>query len=244
MAKKKRITRKQLLKEPDEFLTFSAKAIQFVSNNRRPVLGALIGVVVLVFAFAGFGYFSRLSERKAYAMFEEGRSHYSAQISGEKDPASLEKATEKFEEVLRRYPSTDAARLTLLSYADMSYQGRDYQKAVDLYQKALSAFSGDNAMQKLTWNGLAHAYEAKKAYEFAAEYFKKITDSQDNFMKGDAYYNLARMMEALNQQEKALEAYSRVVEAHPDSTGFQIAKDKVIQLKGIQETTEQPHSEG
>ncbi|UCG81064.1 MAG: hypothetical protein JSV60_01915, partial [Desulfobacterales bacterium] len=67
MAKKKRVTRKKLLKEPDEFLTFSAKAIQFIANNRRPVLGVVIGVLVVALAFAGFRYFSNLSERRAYA---------------------------------------------------------------------------------------------------------------------------------------------------------------------------------
>lgn len=238
MAKKKRVTRKQLLKEPDEFLTFSGKAIQFVANNQRLVLGVLTGVVVIVLAFAGFGYFSKLSERRAYAMFEQGRSHYLAEISGGKAPLSQKEAGEQFEEVLRKYPSTNAARLTLLVYADMSYHRRDYQKAIELYQKALSAFSGDDAIKKLIWNGLAHSYEAKKAYQSAAEYFRKITESQDNFMKGDAYYNLARMMEALNHQEKALEAYKKVIEAHPDSVGFEIAKDKVLRLKGASGTSE------
>jgi tetratricopeptide (TPR) repeat protein len=243
MAKKKRTTRKQLLKEPDEFLTFSGKAIQFVSNNQRPVIGVLVGVVVLVLAFAGFGYFSRLSERKAYAMFERGRSHYSADITGKKTSLSQEKASEQFEKVLRKYPSTNAANLTLIAYADMSYREHDYDKAVDLYQKALSAFSRDDAIQKLIWNGLAHAYEAKKAYKLAAEHFKKITDSQDSFMKGDAYYNLARMMEALNHQEKALAAYNKVIAAHPDSVGFRIAKDKVVRLKDSLEASEQPVSQ-
>lgn len=238
MAKKKRVTRKKLLKEPDEFLTFSAKAIQFMAKNRRPVLGVVIGVLVVALAFAGFRYFSNLSERRAYAVFEQGRSSYASEISRGKAPLSREKASELFEKVLRKYPSTKAARLTLLVYADMSYHGRDYQKAIELYQKALVAFSGDDAIQKLIWNGLAHTYEAKKAYQSAADYFQKITESQDSFMKGDAYYNLARMMEALNHQEKAFEAYNKVVEAYPDSVGFQIAKDKVLHLKGALGTSE------
>ena len=232
MAKKKRVTRKQLLKEPDEFLTFSAKAIRFVANNQKPVLGAIIGVVVLALAFAGFRYFSNLSERKAYAMFEQGRLHYLAEISGDKTAPAQEKATEQFEKVIRKYPSTNAARFTLLVYADMSYHRGDYQRAIELYQKALGAFSGEAVIQKLIWVGLAYAYEAKEDYKSAAEYFQRITDTQDEFMKADACYNLGRIMEALNHQEKALEAYNKVVKAYPDSAGFQIAKEKVFRLKG------------
>ena len=238
MAKKKRVTRKQLLKEPDEFLTFSARAIQFVANNQRAALGVVIGVVVVALSFAGFRYFSRLSERKAHAMFEQGRLYYSAEISGDKTAPAKGKAAEQFEKVIKKFPSTNAARFSLLLYADMSYHRGDYQKAIELYQKALDAFSGEGAIQKLIWNGLAHAYEAKKDYKSAAEYFQKITDAQDEFMKTDAYYNLGRMMEALYHPEKALEAYNKVVENYPGSTGFRIAKEKVLRLKGTPVTSE------
>ena len=232
MAKKKRVTRKQLLKEPDEFLTFSAKAIRFVSNNQKPVFGVIIGVVVVALAFAGFRYFSNLSERKAYEMFEQGRLQYLAEISGDKTAPAQEKATEQFEKVIREYRSTNAARFSLLVYADMSYHRGDYKKAIELYQEALGAFSGEGSIQKLILGGLAYAYEAEKDYKSAAEYFQRITDTQDEFMKADACYNLGRIMEALNHEEKALEAYNKVVQAYPDSVGFQIAKEKVLRLKG------------
>ncbi len=232
MAKKKRISRKKLLKEPDEFLTFSARAIRFVVDNQRPVFGILIGVVVVVLAFAGFRYFSNLSEKKAYAMFEQGRMHYMAENSQDTKAPEQEKAAEQFEKVITKYPSTDAARFSLLIYADMSYQNGDYQRAIELYQKALGAFSGEGSIQKLIWNGLAYAYEAQKDYKSAAEYFQRITETQDEFIKADACYNLGRTMDALNHQEKALEAYNKVVQAHPGSVGFKIANEKVIRLKG------------
>lgn len=232
MAKKKRISRKKLLKEPDEFQTFSARAIRFVVDNQRPVFGILIGVVVVVLAFAGFRYFSNLSERKAYAMFEQGRMHYMAENSQDKKTPAQEKAAEQFEKVITKYPSTDAARFSLLVYADMSYHNGDYQRAIELYQKAFDAFSGEGSIQKLIWNGLAYAYEAQKDYKAAAEYFQRITETQDKFIKGDACYNLGRIMDTMNHQDKALEAYNKVVQAHPDSVGFKIANEKVIRLKG------------
>lgn len=238
MARKKRVTRKQLLKEPDEFLTFSARAIRFVADNQRAVLCVVVGVIVVALASAGFWYFSKLSERRAYAMFEQGRLYYLAEISGDKTAPVQEKATEQFEEVIRKYPSTNAARFSLFVYADTSYHRGEYQKAIELYEKALDAFSGEGAIQKLIWNGIAHAYEAKKDYKSAAEYFQKITDAQDQFMKTDAYFNLGRMMETLNQPEKALEAYNMVVQNYPGSTGFRIAKEKVLRFKGTPVTSE------
>ncbi|MBW1741972.1 MAG: tetratricopeptide repeat protein [Deltaproteobacteria bacterium] len=52
-------------------------------------------------------------------------------------------------------------------------------------------------------------------------------------MKGDAYYNFARMMEAMNDQEKAIEAYKEVVKAYPDSVGVQIAREKVLRHESV-----------
>jgi len=238
MAKKKRVTRKQLLKEPDEFLTFSAKAIRFVANHRRPVLGIVIGVGVIAVAFAGFRYFSNRFERRAYAMFEEGRKRYVHEILEKKESVAHETNDEPFEGVLRKYPSTSAARLSLIVYADMSYYRGDYEKAIALYQKALKTFTEEGAVQKLIWNGLAHSYEAQKAYKPAAEHFLRITETEDEFMKGSAYYNLGRMMEAMNHPEKAFQAYNKVVNAYPDSIGFQISKEKVLRQKGVSVTSE------
>ena len=233
MAKKKRVTRKKLLKEPDDFLTLSGKAIRFVADNQRLVFGVVIGVMAVALAIAGFRYFSHVSERKAYALFEQGRLHYLAGISGDKTAPAQEKAAEQFETVIIKYPSTDAAPFSLLVYADMNYHSGNYQKAIELYQKALGAFSAESFIQKLIWNGLAYAYEAQKNYKAAAEYFERITETQDESMKADACYNLGRMMEALNHQKDALEAYDKVVKAYPDSVGFQIAKEKALRLKGL-----------
>jgi tetratricopeptide (TPR) repeat protein len=233
MAKKKRVTRKQLLKEPDEFLTVSAKTIQFMANNRRLVFGVAIGVVVAALAVAGLRYSSQVSERKAYALFEQGRIRYLAEILGKTSPVPLDETAEPFERVLRKYHSTNAAPLSLMAYANLSYHMGDYQRAIDLYQRAPSAFHKDGAVLKLIWNGLAYAYEAEDNFESAAEHYQKITDAQDEFMKGDAYYNFARMMEAMNDQEKAIEAYKKVVKAYPDSVGFQIAREKVLRHESV-----------
>ena len=47
---KKRVTRKQLLKEPDEFLTFTEKAVLFIKEHDREfkyVAGALAAILLI-----------------------------------------------------------------------------------------------------------------------------------------------------------------------------------------------------
>lgn len=232
MAKKKRVTRKQLLKEPDEFLTFSAKAIRFGAENQKAISYALIALVVVVLSVALFRYFSNLSERKAYAVFEQGLVHYMGQASGKTSPHFQEGAKEAFAEVLKKYPSTRAAELSLPLYADMSYEEGAYDKAIELYQRALKGLSQDKTLQRLIWNGLAYAYEGKKDYNTAAQYYEKITGSEGALLKADAYFNLGRIYEAMDNQEGARKAYDHLVKDYPGAVNFQIAKEKLGRLEG------------
>jgi tetratricopeptide (TPR) repeat protein len=235
VAKKKRITRKQLLKEPDEFLTFSAKAIQFAGNHRKGVLGLAIGVVVAALAVAGFQYFSALSERHAYGVFEPARLSCLAELSGGGTPAAREETVKQLEKVIEDYPSTTAARFSLLLYGDLSYQTGNYDKAIELYEKAQAAFPEERVIQTLIWNGLGYAYEAKKDYKAAAAYFRKIAEGSGPFLKADAYESLGEMMEALNDREKAVEAYDQVLKVTDDPSSFPVAEEKALRLKTTQE---------
>jgi tetratricopeptide (TPR) repeat protein len=232
MAKKKRVTRKQLLKEPDEFLTFSAKALQFAAENRKTIGRALIGLLVVVLAVALVRYFMGLSERRGYLVFEEGLSHYEAQISGEKSAAVLEIAKERFAKALQDYGSTRAAELSLPFYGDMRYEEGQYDKAVELYEEALEEFTEQESLKKLIWNNMAYAYEGKQDYEAAISCWQKIVGSQSPFLKGDAYFNMGRMYEAMEKDEEARKAYKRVVEDYAESVHFRVAKDKVERLAG------------
>ncbi len=116
-------------------------------------------------------------------------------------------------------------------YADISYDEGSYDKAIELYQRRLGEVSEKDSLRNLIWNGLAYAYEGKKDYKAAAEYFRKITGSQDEFLKGEAYFNQGRMYEAMNDRVNACEAYERVVRDYPNAVQFRIAKEKVVRLK-------------
>jgi len=232
MAKKKRVTRKQLLKEPDEFLTFSAKAIRFAAENQKAISYALIALVVVVLSVALFRYFSHLSERKAYAVFEQGLAHVIGQTPGKTSAHFKDKAKEAFAEVVRKHPSTRAAELSLPLYADILYEEGAYDQAIGLYQRALKALSQDQTMQRRIWNGLAYAYEGKKDYQTAAQYYEKITGAEGAFLKADAYFNLGRVYEVMGNQESARQAYDRLVKDHPGGVYFQIAKEKLGRLEG------------
>jgi tetratricopeptide (TPR) repeat protein len=226
---KKRVTRKQLLKEPDEFLTWSARTLQFVATYRQHVLYGAVGVVGVVLIFILFQFMSARSEKNAFALFREGYSRY-AMITSDPSGQTDDMAAEKFAELVEKYGSSTAAKMALPLYADLSYRTGDYDKAIRLYQRALQTFSGDVAFERIAWNGLAYAYEGKEDYATAVKWFEKLTGAEGDFLKADAYYNLGRMYEALNDREKAVEAYRKVATDFSQSVHAKLAGDKAARL--------------
>ena len=55
---RKRVTRKQLLKEPDEFISFTGKLIQFSRQHDREITYAVSAFFIIVVALAAFRFFS------------------------------------------------------------------------------------------------------------------------------------------------------------------------------------------
>jgi tetratricopeptide (TPR) repeat protein len=232
MAKKKRITRKELLKEPDEFLTFSAKTIRFTQEHQNLVFYTFIGLVVLVLGFFAFRYFSAVSERKAYALFEEGLVHYRSQGFQTSSDERNDLAKEKFGEIIEKYGSSAAARLALPLFADAHYRSGAYDQAIGFYRKALNAFGEEQTMLAVIWNDLGYAYEGKKDHQSALDCFQEVIALEGDFLKADAYFNVGRMHEALNQDQKALEAFEKVVNDYPNSVHGKLAEEKLKGLKG------------
>jgi len=118
----KKVTRKQLLKEPDEFITFSAQLIQFaVKYKIQFFVGIGVGCAVLILV-SGFFYFSKKSDEKAFSLMQQGIMRYKT-LSQTIGPAKAYQEVDKdFEFILKKYSSKDGGKLARVSYADICYR--------------------------------------------------------------------------------------------------------------------------
>jgi len=227
---KKRIPRKKL-KEPDEFLTFTTKAIQFALRQRVWILTGLLVLVVVVIGWGIIRYLSEVAESKAYAILEKGRVCYITATSRDDRLRAYNESAKQFEELLKKYSGSKAYRLALLNYANYSYDVGMYQKAIELYKEGIKVFSDNPAIIGFLLSNLGYCYEELKDYKSASEYFKKIIDMKNEFLKGEAYFHLGLIYEAQKDIEKAVEQYKKVVHDYPDTLYVEIAKDRLRRLK-------------
>jgi hypothetical protein len=83
MAKKKRVTRKQLLKEPDEFITFSGKLIQFGIQYKTQLTYVAVILVAIVVVASGYRFFLIRSENNAQALLSQAVAKYQTALNGQ-----------------------------------------------------------------------------------------------------------------------------------------------------------------
>ncbi len=97
---KKRVTRKALLKEPDEFMTFTGKLIQFVRTYQQYILYGTGALVLIVLVVSGLRYYRGWQGDRAYASLEKAIAVYKATGAEEGD---LPAAKQNFETVVDKY---------------------------------------------------------------------------------------------------------------------------------------------
>ncbi len=214
------------LPQPDKIEVYAKRILEFVKANQTAIVVAVSAVVLAAVVVSGVIYFQKRAEEKAQALLGTALSQAEAAAQSGEGAARFAEIKPKFEEVINKYGSTAAGKAALVKYADLCYQTGDYDKAVEMYKKALDAYD-DGEIKSFILNGLAYAYESKDAYEEAATYFNRIVTNKSAVMKDQALFNLGRIYGKMGKPEKQREVYDRIISDYPDSMYYQLAREKL-----------------
>ena len=226
MAQK--LTRKQLLKEPDEFITFSGKLIQWLTTYKQQASLAVGIVFALLVATAGFQAYLRHAENKASELLTESLAQYQTAMK-DKDPVKAYQAVEKsFTRILDDYSSRPMGKIAGIEFANICFRAGEFDKAISLYKTALDDFSDTPFYKNLILSSLGYAFEGKKDYDSAVKYYEMLTASADPTLKDLSLYNLASVYEKMGNREKSKATFARIAAEFPNSTYLEIAKEKSL----------------
>ena len=119
MAKRLKISRKDLFKEQDQFLSGSEKAMLYFMENRSTVIGVVATIVIAGASFLGLKYYNETRTLRDEAFyFEITKIVDSAENSASDARTILEKMDEG--------PQKERASLLL---GDIHFQNQEYDKA-------------------------------------------------------------------------------------------------------------------
>jgi tetratricopeptide (TPR) repeat protein len=224
---KKRTTRKQLLKGPDEFITQTGKAIRWARANTRPLIyGACALLAILVFSVV-YSYYREQQEQAAYMLLSQSIDAYQKERAPDSDPAALlEAARPDFERLISKYGRYPAGRLGTLIFGHISLAGGDAQAAIKLYQKSLNHFGDDPSLSPAIINGMAEAYVQVGDTSSAIAQYEKLANGRVTPFIDVALFHLGRLYQIAGETEKSRKAYERLGTDFPDSMYADMAREK------------------
>jgi len=220
-------SRKQLLKKPDEFLSFSGKLLATIIKYKVYAVSMLIGLLAVVMLISGINYMGNRAENEAFVLLKKGMADYDKTLAGDGPGKAYQVVSKQFQALLEDYAKNDGGRLARIVYAGMAYDAGDFDTAIALYQGALDDIGTYPGLKPFIISGLGRTYVAKQEYALAARQFETIIHGDDPVLKEDAYLNLGLIYDRMGKTEKRSEILSQFIAEYPDSTFVGMVKEKL-----------------
>jgi tetratricopeptide (TPR) repeat protein len=220
-------TRKELLKKPDEFITFTGKAIAIARDYQNQITYALLAIMAIALIFLGYRFFAQRAETKAFSMLQKTQSEYQTQKATSSAQAAYSKVSQAFQDIINKYGGNAGGKLARVIYANISYEAGQYDNAITLYRQSLNDFQDDKAVYNLILNSLGHAYQQMKDSENAAVYFERAASQADSLVREDALFNLGWVYQSMGQAVKSQETLQQILDDYPDSMYFEMVQEEL-----------------
>lgn len=224
---KKRLTRKQLLKEPDEFITTAGRVVQWARNNTRSLIYGCVGFFGAVILIAAWSYYQDRQAKQSAALLGQATARYQSELADGQADKALDAVRGDFERLIDAYGGQPAGRLGRLSFAHFCLAAGAYDDAVMLYQKALADFSDDPSLLNIILNGLGSALQQKGEDHLAVPHYERLISADSSVLKDAALFNLGVLYGRQGKMEKVKAAYERLVADFPDSVYAGIVREQL-----------------
>ncbi|MGE5842985.1 MAG: tetratricopeptide repeat protein [Deltaproteobacteria bacterium] len=224
---KEKLTRKELLKSPDEFLTVSGRAILYVKEHARPfkVTGYILAGAALV--YLGVNYYLNYANRKGQEAYSSAYYEVIKLKDVKADAEALSKSEELFKKVMTDHGLSKASRLAPPQIAHLKFLEKNYAEAIRLYQDYLKEVPENTVYHSLALLALAASYEGQGDFGKAVEALRKIILSSEPAFKEQATLNLARVYGLSKQPDKAKETLQEFLEKYKNSPFQSMAKARL-----------------
>ena len=223
----KNLSRKQRLKQPDEFITLTGRVIQWVRNNPKRVTAYVAALLAVVLFVAGYSYYREMRGRTASALLSKHLEGY-RQASATKKPAqALSAAQPGLEGLAEQYSNQAAGRLAPIYLGHLLLNAAKPSEAIDYYKQMLASHGNDPLLAGVILNGLGAAYYQAGDQESAINYYARLVSGGHTLYKDSALFNLGILYQQTQKSAKAQEMFKQLAELFPDSRYAAMAQEKI-----------------
>ena len=230
MAEKK-VSRKELLKEPDEFLTTSGMVIKYFRENPRTITAVVGTLVICVLAGLAFTSYQKYRVTRSHELFETAHKSYEITMADPKvAPESLDKLLKSFETIGNDYSSLVSGEMALLYTGHVLYSKGDYKEALERYNRMQSTNLVKNGLAPLIMYHIAMTKFALKEYDQALSMFDQLSQGTNSPYRREAFASVARIYEAIGKNMEAVQAYKQYLKMFPEAPDAIFIKARISEL--------------
>lgn len=233
MAKK---LRRKDLKRPDEFVSRTMLAGQWIREHQRVVTFAAVALVVVVVAVTLAVHLSQRARATSSDATWTALDLLGAPVTGERaedeedrEPprgykvfatreARTKAAVAAFERVVEEHGGTAAGQAGLLSLGSALFTQGEHAKAREAFQGFLDRPAGLEPLVPIALEGLGYCLEAEESYDGALERFRDLEKVDNGRYRDLAQYHQGRMLEKLSKNSDAADQYRAVVRRAEQAT--------------------------
>ncbi len=226
MAKKKE--KEELLESPEALAEKLEGAEHWLEQNSKLVTGVVAVVLLLVAGYFGFNFYK--SSQDAQAQKEMFQAVYYFEADSLSQALNGDGNNLGFIDIIDEYKYSDAANLAHF-YAGVAFLKQGKYEAARLYLQDFS--SNDLLVQARAYSLIGDAYMEEGKYEDAVTYYNKAANYKPNKFFSPTYLMKAALAyEKLNQNEKAKEAYDKIINQYWESPEYPNARKFKARLEG------------
>ena len=218
----------------EEKKSSSERFVDFISKNRRIIIGLGIAIVLIIVAIGIYtavsGNIASASSR-AMELADQKALQWSQETDEEKRAEIESSLIAELDSIAQKWPRTLAAQRALLRKAALLSQKKEYaeaeKSALEAYRRNKKSYVAPIALELA-----AVAAEEAGNTDAALEHYTLITKDykKDNPAAAHAFFNLGRIKEAKGDYKGAVEAYNQLIASFGDSEWAMLAKNRVIYL--------------
>jgi tetratricopeptide (TPR) repeat protein len=195
------VTRKELLKEPDEFISTTSSIMKWIQENPRRFAAGLI--VIIVILTSGFGLYFWKNYREQTAM--------SAYIKAGSDFKLVS-------EIAGAYTDTKAGKLAKLRLAGLAYAKGDTTDAIRNASEFIETWGAKDTLFFQSMLIMARAHMDRKEFAKALPSLDTCIASGQSFITQEAMYYKAMALKALGKNKEAVQILEDLLK-QTDKTG-------------------------
>lgn len=216
----KKVSRKQLLKEPDEFLTLSTRLLQWIAAYQSRILIGVAVLLVIGIVFSGYQMLNRSWEKEAFTKLNSLKNRYETVKKSDGPAKAYESVQKDFDAFLADASRRTAGKMGLILWGHMCMSAGQTEKAIEIYSRAKEAFEGNPLFAAVAQSALGHAYLNHSDMDKAVAAFEGLIASGGDGAKlvvEDALIQLSAISRQRKDETKSRQYLQQLLKDYPNS---------------------------